>query len=149
MNIEIQKILISTLVILISLIAKFFTERLLDGPKEKHQFQNRRKALVSKVMIIGIFLFTSLILLGIWEVDPQDLGIYLVSVFTIIGVAFFAQWSHLSNITAAIIIYFNHPVAIGDEIIIHDENQLRGKVSDIGLFVTTMITDEKNFFTSY
>ena len=78
------------------------------------------------VITFGLFLLTGLILLGIWEVNPEDLAIYLASVFTIIGVAFFAQWSHLSNITAAIIIYFNHPVAIGDEITIQDEPPLQG-----------------------
>ncbi|MCB9034507.1 MAG: hypothetical protein H6553_11770 [Chitinophagales bacterium] len=34
---------------------------------------------------------------------------------------FFAQWSVLSNITSGIIMYFNHPLGIGDNILIEDK----------------------------
>ncbi|UCE94833.1 MAG: mechanosensitive ion channel [Flavobacteriaceae bacterium] len=143
MNFEIQQMITSSFVILIALIAKFSAKRLLERTRIKQQFQNRRKTLISKVMTLGIFFITTIIILGIWEVHPEDLSIYLASVFTIIGVAFFAQWSHLSNITAAIIIYFNHPVAIGDKILVQDEKPIQGKITDIGLFVTTMIMEDK------
>jgi small-conductance mechanosensitive channel len=143
MNIETSQILTSAAVIAASIILKFVIKRVLNRKEEQHGFQSSRKAMISKVITFGLFLLTGLILLGIWEVNPEDLAIYLASVFTIIGVAFFAQWSHLSNITAAIIIYFNHPVAIGDEITIQDEPPLHGTISDIGLFVMTLITKDK------
>ena len=43
---------------------------------------------------------------------------FLGSVLTVVGVAFFAQWSLLSNITSSIIIFFNHPVKLNDSIVI-------------------------------
>ncbi|MCC7454474.1 MAG: mechanosensitive ion channel, partial [Crocinitomix sp.] len=56
------------------------------------------------------------------------------SIVTILGVAFFAQWSHLSNITSGIIIFFNTATKIGDEIKIMDKDvEIEGEIFDIGL----------------
>ncbi|PTM05570.1 MAG: hypothetical protein DA405_03440 [Bacteroidetes bacterium] len=53
------------------------------------------------------------------------------------GVAFFAQWSILSNITSSEIIFFSHPVRIDDVVI-----TMAGKVMDIVLFFVTLKTAE-------
>jgi small-conductance mechanosensitive channel len=53
----------------------------------------------------------------------------------VLGIAFFAQWSLLSNITAGIILFFNHPLKIGDTITIFDKDfNIAGKITNIGLF---------------
>jgi small-conductance mechanosensitive channel len=59
-------------------------------------------------------------------------------------VAFFAQWSILSNITSSIIIFFNHPVKLEDVICIMEakEYEIEGRVSNIGLFFVTLKTQE-------
>jgi len=54
-----------------------------------------------------------------------------------VGVAFFAQWSILSNITSSEIIFFSHPVRIDDVVI-----TMAGKVMDIVLFFVTLKTAE-------
>jgi len=54
-----------------------------------------------------------------------------------VGVAFFAQWSILSNITSSEIIFFSHPVRIDDVVI-----TMAGKVMDIVLFFVTLKTEE-------
>ncbi|PWJ38574.1 mechanosensitive ion channel domain-containing protein [Sediminitomix flava] len=80
----------------------------------------------------------------IWGVDQSELVVFLGSVLTIIGVAFFAQWSLLSNITSSIILFFSHPIRLNDSITILEgkEYELEGKVIDIGLFFVTVLTDE-------
>ncbi len=138
MNIDQNQLLTSASVIIAVLVVKFLVKRLMNKKMEQYGFHSKRKAMVSKVINFGLFLISGLIILGIWEVDPEALGLYLASIFTIIGVAFFAQWSHLSNVTAAIIIYFNHPLAIGDTITIHEDPAIEGEISDIGLFVMTL-----------
>lgn len=51
------------------------------------------------------------------------------------GNRFFAQWSILSNITSSLILFFNHPLKIGDEIEILDKDfAIEGKVEDISFF---------------
>ena len=57
----------------------------------------------------------------IWSVNFKDLGALLASIFAVIGVALFAQWSILSNITAGVIIFFSYPFKIGNTIRIFDK----------------------------
>lgn len=76
------------------------------------------------MQVINILInFTCLITLAIiWGVQPQNMLVALSSIFAVIGVAMFAQWSILSNITAGIIIFFTAPFKIGDEIHILDKD---------------------------
>lgn len=62
------------------------------------------------------------VIITIWGVDKQNVVVALSSVFAVIGVALFAQWSILSNITAGLIIFFNSPFTIGDKIRILDKD---------------------------
>ncbi|MGB0176358.1 MAG: mechanosensitive ion channel domain-containing protein [Owenweeksia sp.] len=69
--------------------------------------------------------------------------IFLGSFLAILGVAFFAQWSILSNITSGIILFFNHSVKLDDTIIIMDKDyNIEGRVSDISLFFVVLKTKE-------
>jgi small-conductance mechanosensitive channel len=63
-------------------------------------------------------------------------------VLAVVGVALVAQWSLLSNVTSGIIIFFNHNVKIGDNIVIMEAKDyiIEGKVTNIGLFFTTLQT---------
>jgi small-conductance mechanosensitive channel len=62
------------------------------------------------------------------------------------GIAFLAQWSILSNITASLIIFFNHKVNIGDSIVILDKDYpIAGKVSDVGIFFVVIKTPEQDY----
>ena len=71
----------------------------------------------------------------VWNVSFKGLSIYFASIFTVIGVAFFAQWSILSNVTASIILFFNYSYKIGNKIkVIDGENSVTGTVMDIDLF---------------
>ena len=71
-------------------------------------------------------------LILIWGVDFTDVGWVMSSVFAVIGIGFFAQWSILSNITSGIIMFFTFPYKIGDFIIIHDkEYAYEGTIEDI------------------
>jgi small-conductance mechanosensitive channel len=77
-------------------------------------------------------------------VNQSALAAYIGSILTVVGLAFFAQWSILSNITSSIIIFFNHSVKIGDHITILEgkEYEIEGRVSDIGLFFVTLKTED-------
>ncbi len=57
------------------------------------------------------------------------------SITTVIGVAMFAQWSILSNITSGIILFFFFPFKIGDIIRINDKDfPVQGEIEDINAF---------------
>ena len=86
----------------------------------------------------------------IWGVDEKQLLIYISSFLTVLGIAFFAQWSILSNITAGIILFINYPVKIGDSITILEKdsaNNVTGEIKDIGAFFITLRTPEKKLVT--
>ena len=73
---------------------------------------------------------------------------FATSLLTVLGIAFFAQWSIISNITSSLIIFFNHPVKIGDSIAILDnEYHIEGKVNDIGIFFLIIKTNEGELVT--
>ncbi|WP_273566652.1 mechanosensitive ion channel domain-containing protein [Maribacter halichondriae] len=58
----------------------------------------------------------------IWGVNFKDLGLLFSSIFAVIGVALFASWSILSNITAGVILFFSFPFKIGDRVKILDKD---------------------------
>jgi small-conductance mechanosensitive channel len=66
----------------------------------------------------------------------------------VLGIAFFAQWSFLSNITAGIIIFFNHPIRLGDQIrIVEKDFFIEGKVTNISFFFMHLENEEKEQIT--
>ncbi len=79
-----------------------------------------------------------------WGVQPHNILIALSSIFAVIGVAMFAQWSLLSNITAGIIIFFSAPYRIGDRIHIMDKDYpIVATIEDIRSFYTYIRTDDE------
>ncbi|MFT5862207.1 MAG: MscS family membrane protein [Flavobacteriales bacterium] len=57
----------------------------------------------------------------IWSIQARDIGWVTSSVFAVVEIGFFAQWSALSNLTSGVIIFFTFPYKIGDHIKIHDK----------------------------
>ncbi|MDR2914305.1 MAG: mechanosensitive ion channel family protein, partial [Tannerella sp.] len=79
----------------------------------------------------------------IWGVNPNNLLLSLSSIFAIIGVAMFAQWSMLSNITAGLIMFFTAPFRIGDRIHIIDKDfPIIATIESIQTFYTHIRTDD-------
>ncbi len=97
---------------------------------------NRKKVVLNSFYFIYylVFITAVIIILGI---DLKELSIFFSSVFAILGIALFAQWSLLSNLTASVILFFYHPLKIGDKVRILDkEFDFTGVVKDItGFYV--------------
>ena len=70
-----------------------------------------------------------------WGADLFAVLSASAGVLTVIGVAFFAVWSVLSNVTASFIIFFRFPLRIGDAIFLPEvDGELQGVVEEITLF---------------
>ncbi|WP_245668106.1 mechanosensitive ion channel family protein [Flagellimonas zhangzhouensis] len=79
----------------------------------------------------------------IWGVNLKEFSLFLSSVLAILGVGFVAQWSLLSNLTASVILFFSHPLRLGDRIRVMDKDfDWTGKVEDISGFYLFMRTDD-------
>jgi small-conductance mechanosensitive channel len=84
----------------------------------------------------------------IWGVQTKDLFLTVSSVLTVIGVALFAQWSILSNITSGVILLFSFPFKIGDIIRIHDKDfPIEAEIEDIRSFHTLLKTSDGELIT--
>lgn len=118
--------------------AKFIDKTVATGSMQKTRGKIAKKA-VNLLLLLLLFTFISIL----WGVDQGELAIFIGSVLTVIGIALFAQWSILSNITAGIILFFNHSVKLDDAIAIIDKDfNVEGRVSDIGLFFVILKTEE-------
>lgn len=88
-----------------------------------------------KVVNLFMSIVLVVILSAIWGVDQSEIALFVSSVLTVMGIAFFAQWSILSNITASLILFFNHPLKIGDTIKVLDkEYPFEGEIIDLTYF---------------
>lgn len=95
------------------------------------------------VLIIAFFLFSFA-----WGMDLGDLSVIFSSAFAVIGVALFAIWSILSNITSGIIMFFSFPYRIGDKIKIHDKDSpIEAVIEDIRAFHLHLRDDDGELTT--
>lgn len=136
----IESIFVITLYVLIRLIVnKLIHRTVIDKLVQKSRTKLIRKAINFIVLTVCL-----IILLIIWGVKHSELAVFVGSVLTVVGVAMFAQWSILSNITSSIVLFFNHSVKIGDHIAIMESKdyEIKGEVMDIGLFFTKLKTTE-------
>ena len=102
---------------------------------KRSQTIEKRTRLVLKYIHLLMNMLAIFAIIIIWGVQTKDIFIVLSSITTIVGVAMFAQWSILSNITSGIILFFSFPYKIGDNIIIHDKDfPIEAEIEDIGAF---------------
>ena len=98
------------------------------------------------IFYLSNLLFYGLAFVGIsliWGVNIREFSVFLSSVLAILGVGFVAQWSLLSNLTASVILFFSHPLRLGDRIRVMDKDfDWTGKVEDISGFYLFMRTDD-------
>ena len=108
---------------------------------QKTQFTKARVQLVRKYIDFLLGLLAAVVIISIWGVKPDQIFLFISSILTVIGVAFFAQWSILSNVTAGIILFFSFPFKIGDKIRILDkECPIEAEIKDISSFYTLLKT---------
>lgn len=141
--------IIQTAVVLLSwLVAQILTRRVIKTFLKKFTFTSQRRKLTVR-MINLLFSITAIVFISaIWGVNQADMVVFISSVIAILGIAFVAQWSILSNITAGLILFFNHPLKLGDHIkIIEKDFIIEGKVNDITFFFVHIKTRENERIT--
>ncbi|MCJ1805959.1 mechanosensitive ion channel family protein [Flavobacterium covae] len=80
--------------------------------------------------------------------EQNEIALFASSILTALGVAFFAQWSLLSNITSSLILFFNHPLKLGDTIRILDKDfPLEGEIIELTYFFVYLKTADGQTIT--
>lgn len=142
------KIIETIIIILVFIVTKLITKRIVIKVGNRFKYQSGRIKITNKILGFLLLIILTAILMIIWGVDQSQLLLFLSTILTILGVAFFAQWSIISNITSTLIIFFNHPIKIGDSLTIIDKDyQIEGKLSDIGIFFIIIKTKENTKIT--
>lgn len=110
--------------------------------KSKLNEEASKKTYHTARLITGVI--TIAILLLVWGVDFSGLIVLSTSIIALTGVALFASWSLLSNITAYFVLLFQNSFSKGNFIrIIDGDNYMEGYIADINLFTTRLITKDE------
>jgi small-conductance mechanosensitive channel len=141
--------IIETVIILGSYIILYFIfKTVINNFLKKTRLERSRR----KMAIRAIQLFTSItaiiLLTGVWGFKQNEIALFASTILTALGIAFFAQWSLLSNITSSILIFFNHPVKLGDYIkVLHKDYRYEGEVVEMNYFFVHIKTDDSEIIT--
>ena len=93
-------------------------------------------------IIIGTLTLAALCI--VWGFDFSGLLLISTSLITITGVALFANWSLLSNLTAYFVLLFQPTYSRGNFIRIFEaDNFVEGTIAEVNLFNIKIITDDE------
>jgi len=129
------KIIETLVVISILIAANFFIRGVVKNILKRFEFEFQRRKITLKMLNLLISILALVIIAAIWGVNQSELILFISSFLTVLGIALFAQWSLLANITAGLILFLNHPLRLGDRIKILDKDfEIEGRVEDITYF---------------
>lgn len=138
----------SLILVAVLLLLRFILKKAVRNYAKKIERLEHRTGLIMKHVDFAVFFLMIIGLILIWGVDFRNLGLAMSSVFAVIGIAFFAQWSILSNVTSGVIMFFTFPYKIGDYIKIHDkEMPCEGIIDDIKTFHIILHTKDNEIVT--
>jgi small-conductance mechanosensitive channel len=111
-------------------------------------FKNTEKNDILKLLNLLLVVIFVVIIVVIWSVKQENVLVVTSSLLTVFGVALFAEMSILSNITACLILFFQHPIKVGDTIAVtHDGKEIEGELTDITYFFVFIKTPNKGILT--
>ncbi|WP_395051563.1 mechanosensitive ion channel domain-containing protein [Flavobacterium sp.] len=130
-----REVIATGILLVLVMILRVIVSKLVRRYAKSSQIKERRTKLVIKYFHLLINILAAFSIIIIWGVQTKDIFIALSSITTVVGVAMFAQWSILSNITSGIILFFSFPFRIGDVILIHDKDfPIEATIEDIRAF---------------
>ncbi|MFI1742997.1 mechanosensitive ion channel domain-containing protein [Thalassobellus sediminis] len=110
-------------IILISLlIIRFIIHYTITRVARKNGINEARIRLIRRYVTVTLLIIAIIIEAFIFGAEFKELAVVFSSVFAILGLALFAVWSILSNVTSGIILFFNFPYKVGDKVEIHDKD---------------------------
>ncbi len=143
-----QELIYSLGVLIVLILIQYILRKAAHRVGKRSEINITRTRLMLKYINILVILIASFLMALAWGVRINDLALIFSSVFAVIGVALFAIWSILSNITSGIIMFFSFPYKIGDTIKIHDKDlPIEAIIEDIKAFHLHLRTKEGELIT--
>ncbi|EMQ4278265.1 mechanosensitive ion channel family protein [Vibrio alginolyticus] len=107
-----------------------------------------RLSFIQRCFNVALLFLTASVFAIITGIGYGDVSLFLSSIFAVLGVAFIAQWSILSNITASFLIFFVFPYRVGDRIKVVDKDEdISGEIQEISMFHVLIKHDNGNLIT--
>lgn len=130
------------------IIVHYITKIIVNNSLKQTHMQRGRRKMIIKAFHLLSFITATVLLSAIWGVKQNEIAVFVGTILTAVGIAFFAQWSLLSNITSSLLLFFNHPVKIGDTIKVLDKDYpFEGDVSDLTYFFVHLKTESGEIIT--
>ena len=122
---------------------RFSTPKLEEGA-DQGRF---KEGAAANAILIARFLtgFVGLLVLAfVWGIEIASIMVFAGTTLTLLGVALFAQWSILSNVTAYFILLLHPSFRRGTFVRVIDiDNYAEGYISDLTFFNTKLITENR------
>ncbi|NND63185.1 MAG: mechanosensitive ion channel [Flavobacteriaceae bacterium] len=143
-----SEIIGTTILVVALILALLISKRLINQFSKLKTIDANRRRIILNLNYIGLYAIAAVVATIIWGVDMKQFTVFISSILAVLGVGFFAQWSILSNLTASVILFFSHPVRIGDKISVQDKDfNWTGEVKDITGFFLFMRTENDENIT--
>jgi small-conductance mechanosensitive channel len=134
--------------VLLFFVIKFSIGKIVSKFVSDDFFKKAEKKDILKLINLLIFIAFTIIIIAIWGVDQGKILVFASSVLTVFGVALFAEMSILSNITACLILFFQHPIKVGDHISVTFEGkEVEGELIEISYFFVFIKTEKSGILT--
>jgi len=144
-----QNEIINTIILFAILgVISFIIKKTINRIARRADINQARANLIGRYVTVTLLLIAILIESFILGVEANDIAVVFSSVFAVIGIALFAIWSILSNVTSGIIMFFSFPYKVGDKIEIHDKDfPIQGIIEDIRAFQLHLRLDSGDLTT--
>ena len=142
------QIIETTFVFIGYLVTYFITNKFINNTLKRTQVQRGRRKIIIRIVHLLSFITCIILLSAVWGLEQNEIAVFVGTIVTALGIAFFAQWSLLSSITSSILLFFNHPLKIGDTIRVIDKDApVEGEVTDLSYFYVHLKTKEGEIIT--
>lgn len=143
-----SKLLIIASCILFFYAASKLLDKIIHDVSLRRALGDLRVLYMTRLMNIGMVFCCIVVICLILGLGYSEISVFLSSIFAVVGIALFAQWSILSNVTASMIIFFSFPYKVNDRIKILDkDDDMRGVITEITLFHVILRRDDGNLIS--
>lgn len=147
-NMWLKQVGLGLLLITVYWVIKRLGENWIETIAENKRVELKRKQFVIKCFNIVLFLLFIAVFTIVLNLGFGDISLFLSSIFAVLGVALFAQWSILSNLTASVLIFFVFPYRIGDRVRVAEKDEdISGVIIDITMFHVILRHSSGNIIT--
>lgn len=124
-------------------IDRFTSPKLVEGADQSNLKDTAVNKAIGIVRIVTL-LAAGLVLAAIWRINLTSVLVFTGTALTLIGVAFFASWSLLSNATACFVLLLHPSFRRGNFIrIIDADTHIEGYIADVTPFNSKLISESR------